>query len=93
MNSVIWLVGLSSLLILTSQAGCAVYAETNQCSHCLQGYYLRTNYTCGQCPLGCSQCIAANLCISCASGYFLNQQLCISGPSHCVDVNSFGVCS
>ena len=86
---------LALLLPINSQttSSCAIYAQSDQCSHCHQQYYLATNYTCIPCPTGCLQCISPHICLDCLTGFYLVNRLCLPATPHCLTTNTTGSCS
>ena len=88
-----WITLLAIMALANTQLeGCESFAAPNKCSHCLRGYYLQTNFVCGQCPTGCVQCQAPDVCLGCRRGYFFSKGDCLAGPIHCIDVDTEGTC-
>lgn len=51
--------------------------ESNQCSSCLDGYFLQNNASCVKCISNCESCIASNTCLLCTEGFYFSQTACV----------------
>lgn len=45
--------------------------NTANCSICMAGYYIDSDYLCQSCSTGCMQCSSGDICTACAIGYTL----------------------
>lgn len=61
--------------------------NTQQCSVCLNGYYINSSFLCAPCSASCNLCISADICTACVVGYTLadgqSQGQCLQCQSPC----------
>jgi hypothetical protein len=53
----------------STNCGSCFASSPEQCTGCLQGYYLSSNSQCVKCPSSCATCAFSTGCITCALGY------------------------
>lgn len=61
--------------------------NSQQCSLCLNGYYINGSNLCSACNSNCTQCVSSDVCTACISGYTLadgqTQGQCLKCQSPC----------
>jgi hypothetical protein len=65
----------STCIQCTNMTNCIQCDKTNtdQCTKCVNGYYINSTYKCSSCSTNCTLCSSADICSACTIGYTLAQ--------------------